>query len=339
MATLDQENASRDQLRGLLEQLAGISAADLVRDKDLGPGLNFESGVIFFSGTLRLFHALHQADLQDIPPDRLTALVDKATQSLDKLTKIGEFSLQNNPTNPIETRNQLINAVRDSYDEVFSIVSPILAFSIRKGTDFERLEEQGKAALLRIESLSAEYQQQLEKAHSEAQQLVQEIRTIAAESGVAQHSIHFKQEADQHENSAKTWLTATICLAIATFLVGGLFLFSYYSLVPTMTGTQSLQLAISKIVVISVMFSAMLWTGKTYRAHRHNAVINRHRQNALSTFQAFVKAAADDQTKNAVLLQATQCIFSPQQTGYFTGESETTGIPQVLEVVRNLGKS
>jgi hypothetical protein len=50
-----------------------------------------------------------------------------------------------------------------------------------------------------------------------------------------------------------------------------------------------------------------------------------------------VKAAVEDQAKDAVLIQATQCIFSPQQTGYVTGESEAGSIPQVLEIVRNLG--
>jgi hypothetical protein len=87
-----------------------------------------------------------------------------------------------------------------------------------------------------------------------------------------------------------------------------------------------------------MLLSASVWCGKSYRAYRHNAVVNRHRQNALATFEAFAKAASDAETKNAVLLQATQCIFSPQQTGYVSGEPETA-MPQVLEIVRNVGKS
>ena len=74
-----------------------------------------------------------------------------------------------------------------------------------------------------------------------------------------------------------------------------------------------------------------------YRAHRHNFVINRHRLNALSTFEAFAKATDDQQIKNAVLLQATQCIFGPQPTGYISGESESEGYPQILEIVRGMG--
>jgi len=95
---------------------------------------------------------------------------------------------------------------------------------------------------------------------------------------------------------------------------------------------------IPKIFIFSILLSAAVWCGKTYRAYRHNAVVNRHRQNALATFEAFAKAASDVETKNAVLLQATQCIFSPQQTGYVSGEPESA-LPPVLEIVRNLGKS
>jgi len=63
--------------------------------------------------------------------------------------------------------------------------------------------------------------------------------------------------------------------------------------------------------------------------------VNQHRQNALSTFETFVKAAADDQTKGAVLLQATQAIFTPQVTGFIAQESDSGGPAQVLEIFRS----
>ena len=76
---------------------------------------------------------------------------------------------------------------------------------------------------------------------------------------------------------------------------------------------------------------------KIYRAYRHNCTINTHRQNALMTFEMFTNAAKDEQTKNAVLLQATQSIFSPQPTGYLSGDSEQGSNPQILEIIKNIG--
>jgi hypothetical protein len=50
-----------------------------------------------------------------------------------------------------------------------------------------------------------------------------------------------------------------------------------------------------------------------------------------------VKAAEGDQeTKNAVLLQATQSIFSPQSTGYPKGEGEPRQGSHLIEIFRGL---
>ena len=103
-----------------------------------------------------------------------------------------------------------------------------------------------------------------------------------------------------------------------------------------LTPSQSVQMAIPKLFVFSVLL-ATVWCGKTYRAYRHNAVVNRHRQNALATFQTFAKAAVDQATKDAVLLQATQCIFSQQPTGYIQTEPEPTALP-ISEMMRAVNK-
>src|SRR5882724_4341617 len=101
-----------------------------------------------------------------------------------------------------------------------------------------------------------------------------------------------------------------------TLLFGIASLLFIFFKTPDYTPAQSVQLVIAKIIIFSVLLSATLWAGRIYRATRHNQVVNKHRQNALSTFETFTKAASDDATKSAVLLQATNCIFSPQQSGY-----------------------
>jgi hypothetical protein len=76
---------------------------------------------------------------------------------------------------------------------------------------------------------------------------------------------------------------------------------------------------------------------KNYRTHRHLVVVNQHRQSALRTFEAFIKAASgDDQTKNAVLLEATRCIFAPANTGYLGGEEENPS-NRIIEIFKTVG--
>ena len=75
---------------------------------------------------------------------------------------------------------------------------------------------------------------------------------------------------------------------------------------------------------------------KNYTAQKHLEVINTHRQNALETFDTFVAAAGDNrETRDAVLLAATEAIFDANQTGYLS--TKTSGADNrnpILHVIR-----
>ena len=91
----------------------------------------------------------------------------------------------------------------------------------------------------------------------------------------------------------------------------------------------------SRLMAFSVLSFAIYWAAKNHGAHRHNYVINKHRQNALATFQAFTEAAKlDADVKAAVLLQASQAIYAAQSTGY----SETMSAPpnpiNMVEIIK-----
>lgn len=91
----------------------------------------------------------------------------------------------------------------------------------------------------------------------------------------------------------------------------------------------------TKLIIISVFFTATLWAGKMYRALMHQATVNTHRANALQTFQAFTTASNDAHTRDAVLLETTKSIFSVSPSGYI--DSDTNGSQQtnVIEIVKS----
>jgi hypothetical protein len=64
-----------------------------------------------------------------------------------------------------------------------------------------------------------------------------------------------------------------------------------------------------------------------------------HRQSASPKRPEYLRdlceSGGDDQTKGAVLLQATQAIFTPQVTGFIPQESDSGGPAQVLEIFRS----
>ena len=95
-----------------------------------------------------------------------------------------------------------------------------------------------------------------------------------------------------------------------------------------------------RIILLSLLYFGMVWSSKNYLAHRHNVVVNKHRANALKTFQSFVEGAeGDSQTKNAVLIQATTAVFSPQKSGFLRKESEAQAPNRIIEILQNISSS
>lgn len=206
-------------------------------------------------------------------------------------------------------------------------------------------------------------QRQLEEYAAQGKLTLDELNTTlknakeaAALVGIVEYSKFFEQEALDHERSGRWWLAVTLLLAASAAFAAGWNFYKAESLIRAAVSGKSdthqtngaearpdvgleVQLAAAKIIILSILLSAGIWTGRVYKAHRHNFIINRHRRNALSTFQTFAGNASDAQTKNAVLLQATTCIFGPQSTGYVSQDKESEGYPQILEIIRGVGGS
>jgi hypothetical protein len=334
MPTFQEEQNARGRLAKNLDNLAIISPESLVRKEKLGDDLNFEAGLPYFKKTLKLFQDLKQCSLDNIPLSTINTLSSHAEGALGYFSQIQNFSIQSHP-NPLQMREQMINQISNSYDGYFTAIAPIISYSIRKGTDFESLEKKAQQIVGEMHETQTSFILNQEKAKKEADSIIEAMRQVSAESGIAQHSFLFQNEAHLHQKIAKYWLGAVIIMGIFTFLLA-LYSIGYYSAnITNLSPGQSIQLGIAKIIGFSVLYFGLVWTGKNYRSHRHNYVINKHRQNALNTFQAFVKATDDESTKNAVLLRSTEAIFSPCVTGYLTKEPESQGTSQIFEVIRN----
>jgi hypothetical protein len=91
-------------------------------------------------------------------------------------------------------------------------------------------------------------------------------------------------------------------------------------------------------LIIFVLTFMMVWAAKNFNASVHNYVVNRHRRNALASFQAFVEGASSDEVKDAVLMQATSAIFTPQDSGYTKIDLPVTN-NQLVDVFKGAPKA
>jgi hypothetical protein len=336
MATLEQETQERKKLEDVLNKIAEIEPDSLVRRAELGTELSFESGLPYFTRTLKLFRDLKNCSLDGASYTALNQLFNVATQALTEFENIRKFSIQQHPQNTIGARNQLIDRVRDSYDNYYQIITPHIAYSVRKGTDFEALEREARETLKNLQQTRDEMLRIQKTSQAESQEILESMRRAAAEAGVSQHAIYFKEEADSHKAEAEKWLGRTVKIAAATLLLALFTIVLYAAKIISLSSEEVIQVAIAKIVLFSILYFAMIWASKNYRSHQHNYVVNKHRQNGLSTFQAFVNATEDDTIKNAVLLKATEAIFSVGPSGFVSGDTEVSSPPQILEIVRGV---
>jgi hypothetical protein len=190
--------------------------------------------------------------------------------------------------------------------------------------------------LHRIKNIGTEVARMASDATGEINYILSAARSAAAQAGVASSQVTFGKAAASHKRSGYIWLVSTCIVGLVAAYWGLCLYFGWWLKEPDapMNASQIVNRTVAKLIVLSAIYYLLVWCGKSYAAHRHNHVVNMHRQNALLTFEVFAKAAGDDRdTKNAVLLQATKSIFAPQVSGYVAKESESDKTAGILGII------
>ena len=176
--------------------------------------------------------------------------------------------------------------------------------------------------------------EQLREASEDAQRIVTGMRDASGQVGLSRESTHFKNAADQYEKNAGNWLIATVVLA-STFVVAAVaaVLAFRLELIAPQNSYENVQLVAAKVLIFAGLSFMILLCARSYSANRHNAVVNRHRQDALLTYQALVEAAKDTTNRDVILQQAATCIFGPQATGFTKDGVATSEAPSAKSIV------
>ena len=271
-----------------------------------------------------LYKRLSVTALEDFPDNFLTIVRNNANNHYQLFSQALEFSAaQQNPHN---ARQQIINQITAAYQPAFQALHPLIAYSLHRSADFSRLDAEARATLQTIEDRANAFSEQMLQHEQEAIRVLEEMRNVAAEEGVTQQAAHFRAESEEHEMKAEIWRKRTINLAwvLGVFAVLSLFLHKIPFLVPQNL-YDSVQLGVSKVLIFSVIAYMLFLSARNFLNHKHNAIVNKHRQNALMTHRALVEAAMESGVREAIMVQAANCIFSPQATGYTQSGSEGEG--------------
>jgi hypothetical protein len=312
---IQQENKIRPECQQSMERIQQFEPTTLAREGDLGLEFSFKEVVPQAARLISLYNQVSLVSLEDFPESQLGALKTRADADYNRFEEILKFSAKQ--TDAYNTRNNLITQMDSAYQNAFNVLHPMIAYSTSKSADFKRLETQARAMIQGIEDNATDLTKKLEEDKKTSEQILAAIRDVAGERGVSQQAFYFNQAAQDHEGDATKWQNATIVLAcvLGIYAILTIFLHKIPWIAPANL-YETIQLAISKVLIFAVLSYVLYISTKNYLAQKHNAVINKHRQNALMTYEALVDAAKDIANKEVILTHASACIFAPQPTGY-----------------------
>ena len=323
------------QLRAKLDSLKGRDWISAATRPTLG-SLDFASLVPILSALETLVHALERLDLSSLPPQRLNQIARSIDNFLGVYNQIDGFDIGRE--NARNQRDHLINQLRDTYNQIVDSAGPALACWAATAIDPEAIKLQVSTELQpALTESQSQYNQALDdirSAKGEADRALAAIKEAAGKSGVSAHAKVFSEQATEHLKASKLWVGLTV-VALLGIIAWGLIVILAFPIPPNASAGSITQEIFTRVIVFTGLSYALVWCARNYAAHRHNYILNKHRQNSLTTFEAFAKAADDPDTKNAVLIQATTSIFSAQATGYGGRDGEIEQPSKILEIFKS----
>ncbi|WP_075575016.1 hypothetical protein [Lysobacter antibioticus] len=323
----------RTECSEALKRMQMFDPVTLGREDDLGRQMNFSDAVEPAEAIIAIYKRIPSSALSDFTSSQLGVILAQANADYNIFKQILDFNSMSNDAASI--RMGLLSGIKSRRDQLFDQVWQFIAYGVARITDTSLLETQARATIQRIEDQAGKLTEQLVKAKSDADDALAAIRAVASEQGVSQQASYFKDEAQAQEILAEKWLKYTyqFAVAIGLFAILSLFLHKVEWIRPS-GAAEMLQLITSKVLIFAVLGYMLVMAVRNYTTHKHNAVVNRHRQNALLTYRAIVTAAEGSGTQDIVLAHAASCIFSPQETGFSHGKGDAgIGSKSVLELL------
>lgn len=333
MATKQQYEQLIEQINANYEKLTEFQIEDLVRENELGSQLSFKDAESTIIKTIDLFNRAKTVNYEDVPYNLLNNFNNQLEAANERFDSFKSFNPNQN--NPVNQRDSLITQLDNQYDGYYQHTLPILTVGLLSGNDLSVQQAKIDQLVSDLDKKTKETEKKGEEYLTQLDETLKSAEEAAAKVGVSRHSQIFNTESTEHERQSKIWLKWTVGVLMAIVVAAIIFIFVFPD--TTSSSAEIIQFSITKVIVLSAMFYGLSICNRNYKAHKHNATLNKHRQNALSTFETFSKAAGTDtQTKNAVLIEATHTIFSNQQTGYLNSEKDNESSNKIVEIIKNV---
>lgn len=327
MATDETAKAASESL----VRIQGFDPESLTRKEDLGR-LAFSDAVAGARRVIDLFQRISPESLRHFPESQATQVRNEADGAFNLFNKFLEFDPAS-AENAGEQRRVLLQQLEALPEQLSTKLWQHIAFSVASSLDPTATQQQIRTVLQQFKDERAKSIKEVGAVRAEAEEVLDRVRTAAAEQGVSQQASYFKVIAEEHATDAETWMWRSLWFGAATlgFAIVSALSYRVPWLAPRDT-IETVQLVSSKLFILGILGYGTLICVRNFLSHKHNSVVNKHRQNALLTYTAFVDAAPSTASREIVLTHAAASVFSPQDTGYIKNE-EPAGGRSVMEMI------
>ena len=328
LTTISAREQDAEVIAHACKEIAHINVHDYEEVKREEGTQNLKEFVPVLAKITDAFAHIKLVDIESIPQSQRSE-ISRELHNAQNLF----FHIHNANFGQLADRNDLRNRVGQTYYDIRKNMAWVMAF-VRP--DVGESQREMRTKLREMDAMLS----QSEVKGEQIDNVLRAAQEQAADRGVTDYATFFDKVARAYAKSKWCWLAATILVA------GVAASFGWYQLVgiestpgdDAQQGNnvpQAIQHVASRLFVFGVLSYLLVWTGRTYRAEAHNHVINKHRCEALKTFKLFRESAKDDATRDAVLTQATQCIFAHRPSG-FAQHDDAVPSTQTLELTRNI---
>ena len=243
-------------------------------------------------------------------------------QFYENVREIEDFEISDD--NPKQKHDNLLQGISSFCDTAKGSLRDIVGYLSsgkvgQRTAEVDDLVAKLKTENNRTEGIINETKKKLAEKEEEVNQLILKMQNQLTEKPISQYKAIFADQAERYRKGSQFWLWIA---GGATAVFFGFFLLLSTLLESGGTGlTGTLQNLFTKGFLLSPIYVWLNRSIKNHTAQKHLEVINTHRQNALETFDTFVAAAEGNrETRDAVLLSATDAIFDANQTGYLSAK-------------------
>ncbi len=312
-----------------IRRLQRFQPESLVQKGRLGE-MSFDGAVEPARKLISLFERIPVESIDEFPAQQLVQIQDTAKSIYSLFDEILAFKLSSG--DPEGSRQQLVEKLKNFYQPSFNKLFPLISYLVSRTIDFGSLEMRARAAVQAINDDKEEVMASINETAEQARSLLREVREAAAEQGVTQMAKYFGEEAAAHSAASRNWLIASgvVGVVVCAYAIATLFLYSW---LPAENAFESAQIITSKLLVFGTLVYTLFQCVRSYSAHRHNQVTNKHRQNALMTYTTLAEAGNSPELRDAVLQHAAAAIYAPNDSGYLRNEERGYGAQSLLALL------